>query len=79
MKTFWSYLTAEAAYRAQLAQVSQCPRAGGSEKTSDDLGASAMFIGCHHSGTSRMAAVGSNGSAVFRGEIKAEAADLCSI
>lgn len=38
MKTFWSYLTPEAAYRAQLAQVSLCPRAGGSEKTNDDLG-----------------------------------------
>lgn len=76
MKTFWSYLTPEAAYRAQLAQVSLCPRAAGSEKTNDDLGASAMFIRCQHSGTSRVAAVGSN---VFRGEIKAEAAGLCSI
>lgn len=76
MKTFWSYLIPEADYGPQLAQVSLCPRATGSEKTNNDLGASAMFIRCQHSGTSGVAAVGSN---VFRGDIKAEAAGICSI
>lgn len=44
----------------------------GSEKTNKNLGGSVMLIRWQNSVTAGMAAMGSNCSAVFRGEVQAE-------
>lgn len=69
---FWSYLIPQGTIGIQVEHVSLSSAADGSEKTNKDLGNSVMLIRWRHLETSGMAAVGSNCSAVFRGEAQAE-------